>query len=128
MTENSVAADFVARFRDFWSAPTPDRLDMLLRPDVRLVSPLMPPTHTLDEAKEGWAGLLAFIPDLSNQVRRWGPSEDGVFIEFTLSGTVGGSTISWDVVDRFILDDDGQAIERVAYYDPAPLTAALGTS
>ena len=98
---------------------------MLLSPAVVLVSPMMPSTSTIDDARTGWANLLAVIPDLSNEVHRWGASDDGVFIEFTLSGTVGGERISWQVVDRFILGEDGLATERVAYYDPAPVAAAL---
>ncbi len=98
---------------------------MLLSPDVVLVSPMMPATNTIGDAKIGWANLLALIPDLSNEVHRWGASDDGVFIEFTLSGTVGGERISWQVVDRFVLCPDGLATERVSYYDPAPIVTAL---
>lgn len=122
---DSVAADFVRRFQEFWSSPLPERLDMLLSPDVVLASPMMPPTSTIDDARTGWANLFALIPDLSNEVHRWGASDDGVFIEFTLSGTVGGERISWQVVDRFVLGQDGLATERVAYYDPSPVAAAL---
>ena len=122
---DSPAADFVRRFQEFWSSPLPERLDALLSPHVVLVSPMMAPTTTLQGAKAGWANLLTLIPDLSNEVHRWGASEDGVFIEFTLSGTVGSERISWQVIDRFILGEDGLATERVAYYDPAPVAAAL---
>src|SRR5690348_7513298 len=97
-----VGADFVRRFGEFWTSPLPERLDVLLSPDVVLVSPMMPPTTGLADAKTGWANLLAAIPDLSNEVHRWGASDDGVFIEFTLSGTVGGERVSWQVVDRFL--------------------------
>jgi len=98
---------------------------MLLSPDVTLVSPMMPSTNTLDEAKAGWTNLLALIPDLSSEVHRWGASEDGVFIEFRLRGTVGDELVSWEVVDRFVLGADGLAKERVAYFDPSPLAAAF---
>ena len=122
---DSIAADFVRRFREFWTSPKSERLDMLLSPDVVLVSPMMPSTSTLAEAKAGWEGLLAVIPDLSNEVHRWAASDDGVFIEFTLSGTVGSERISWRVVDRFVLGEDGLATERVAYFDPTTVTQAL---
>lgn len=119
------AADFVQRFTDFWSSPLPERLDMLLSPDVVLVSPMMPSTTTLADAKAGWADLLALIPDIRNDVHRWAAHDGAVFIEFTLSGTVGGEQISWPVVDRLVIGEDGLATERVAYFDPTPLVAAL---
>ncbi|MFL6090260.1 MAG: nuclear transport factor 2 family protein [Aeromicrobium sp.] len=122
---DAVAADFVRRFSEFWSSPLPERLHMVLSPNVVLVSPMTQPTTTLEDAKTGWANLLARIPDLANEVHRWGASDDGVFIEFTLSGTVGDERVSWQVVDRFILGADGLATERVAYYDPTPVLAAF---
>ena len=122
------AADFVERFRDFWTSPVPDRLDLVLSPDVILVAPAMPATRGLAEAKDAWAGLLALIPDLSSEVHRWAASEDGVFIEFTLTGTVGGTKLSWPVVDRFVLDESGRASERVGYFDPSPILAAMDDS
>lgn len=80
----SVAADFVGRFQEYWSAPTP--------------------TAT---------------------VHRWGATEDGVLIEFTVDGTAGGRPISWDAVDRFVLDGDGLATERISYFDSVPVALAV---
>lgn len=112
------AADFAARFADFWAAPSPERLDTLLAPQVRLVAPMTPTTDGLDEGKEVFAQLFGLIPDLTGEVHRWGATEDGVLIEFTLSGTAGGGPISWHAVDRFVLGDDGLATERISYFDP----------
>ena len=125
MTTTENAADFVERFRDFWSSPVPERLDIVLSQDVVLAAPAMPTTQGLAEAKLAWAGLLGLIPDLSTEVVRWAASDDGVFIEFTLSGTVAGSEITWPAVDRFVLNEDGLASERVGYFDPSPLLAAM---
>ena len=125
MTTVENAAEFVARFSDFWTSPVPERLGMVLSEDVVLTAPTMPTTTGLAEAKTAWAGVLALIPDLNTEVVRWGASGDGLFIEFTLTGTVGGSTLSWPVVDRFVLNEDGLADERVGYFDPTPLLEAL---
>lgn len=119
------AADFVARFAEFWTAPAPERLDMVLAPNVRLVAPMTPTTRTLDEGRRVFADLLAQIPDLTGQVHRWGATDDGVLIEFTLAGTAGGAPISWDAVDRFVLDDDGLATERISYFDSLPIAATV---
>lgn len=121
----SEPADFVARFAAFWRAPTVDGLDALLAPRVRLVAPLTPRTETLADGKRAFAGLLALVPDLSAEVHRWGPAEGGVLIEFTLSGSTGGAALSWHVVDRIALGEDGLATERVSYFDSLPLMRTL---
>jgi hypothetical protein len=37
---------------------------------------------------------------------------------------LGGSPISWPGVDRFVVDENGLATERVSYFDPLPLMGA----
>ena len=121
----SGAADFARRFAEFWEAPSPERLATVLAPRVRLVAPMTPRTHTLEDGKRVFADLLELVPDLTGEVRRWGATADGVLIEFTLSGTVGGGPLSWHAVDRFVLGEDGLATERVSYFDPAPIALAV---
>jgi len=123
----AAAADFARRFAEYWRAPTPERLSMLLADRVRLVAPMTPLTETLEEGRRAFASLFELIPDLSGEVHRWGATADGVLIEFTLSGTAGGKSISWDAVDRIVLDEKGLATERISYFDSAPIAlAALG--
>jgi ketosteroid isomerase-like protein len=117
----SNAADFVERFRTYWRAPSVAGLETLLAPDVRLVAPMTPTTHTLEEGKRAFAGILALTPDLTGEVHHWGASDDGVLIEFTLSGSVAGTPVSWRAVDHIVLGDDGLARERVSYFDSTPL-------
>lgn len=121
----AAAADFARRFVEFWRDPTPERLDTTLAPRVRLVAPMTPVTETLEEGKRGFAELFELIPDLTGEVHRWGATEDGVLIEFTLSGTAGGGPISWHAVDRFVLGEDGLATERVSYFDSAPIALTV---
>lgn len=117
----SDAADFVARFAEFWRAPAPDRLDVLLAPDVRLVAPLTPPTKTLADGKRAFANLLWLAPDLTAEVHSWGPTPSGVMIDFTLSGSISGVPLRWRAVDRIALREDGLASERVSHFDSLPL-------
>jgi hypothetical protein len=124
----SGAADFVERFAAYWRAPTVPGLDRLLAPDVRLVAPLTRPTEGLAAGKRAFASILALAPDLTAEVHRWGATEDGVLIEFTLSGSVGGTPISWPAVDRIVLRDDGLASERVSRFDSLPLMLTLARS
>jgi hypothetical protein len=88
--DEAAVADFAARFADYWRAPTPERLSLVLADRVRLVAPMTPVTETLAEGKRAFAGLFELIPDLTGEVHRWGATADGILIEFTLSGTAGG--------------------------------------
>jgi ketosteroid isomerase-like protein len=119
------AADFVRRFAEFWQAPATERLDTVLAPDARLSAPMIPTTYGLEAGKRAFADLFELIPDMTAEVHRWGATADGVLIEFTVRGTAGGSPISWESVDRFVLDDDGLATERSTYFDSLPLVATL---
>jgi SnoaL-like domain len=120
------AARFVERFADGWAGPHPDRLLALLDRDVRLVQPLSPPvTGRAAAAREIFGPIFRFLPDLRLSVVRWSAAGDVVFIEWTASATLGTGTLGWSGVDRFLLGADGSALERVAWFDPAPLVAAI---
>jgi ketosteroid isomerase-like protein len=118
---DAAAADFARRFAEYWQAPKLEALDTVLAGRVRMVAPMTPVTHTLEEGRRVFAELFELIDDLTAEVHRWGATADGVLIEFTLSGMAGGKPISWDVVDRFVLGEDGLATERVTYFDSAPI-------
>ena len=117
----SDAAEFVERFRAYWRSPSIEGLEELLAPDVRLVAPMTPTTHTLEQGQRAFATVLALTPDLTAEVHRWGATEDGVLIEFTLSGSAAGVPVSWRAVDHIVLREDGLASERVSYFDATPL-------
>jgi SnoaL-like protein len=121
----AMASDFARRFGEYWSAPTPEGLETVLAERVRLVAPMTPITHSLADGKRAFAQLLDLIPDLTAEVHRWGATQDGVLIEFTLSGSAGGGPITWDAVDRFVIGEDGLASERVSYFDSAPIALTV---
>jgi ketosteroid isomerase-like protein len=121
-----MSAEFVERFKRFWAAPDPSALGELLHDDAHLVQPLMPGAHSRAAYAETMRRLLAVMPDLHGRTRRWGETEDGVLIEHTLAGTLGGKQLSWDLTDRITLRD-GRVVERIAYFDPLPLLLAVIT-
>jgi len=123
--DQDVAADFVRRFAEFWRAPTPERLDTVLASDARLSAPMVPTTYGLEAGRQVFADLFELIPDLTAEVHRWGATEDGVLIEFTVRGNAGGGPVSWESVDRFVLDANGLATERFTYFDSLPLVLTL---
>jgi ketosteroid isomerase-like protein len=122
---DAAAADFVRRFEDFWSAPTPGRLDLVLAPDARLSAPLVPTTQGIQAGRRSFADLFELIGDMSVEVHRWGATVDGVLIEFTVRGIAAGSPVSWESVDRFVLNEDGLASERFTYFDSLPLVFSV---
>lgn len=103
----------------------PERLDTVLAPDARLSAPMVPTTSGLEAGKRAFADLFELIPGMTAEVHRWGATADGVLIEFTVRGTAGGAPISWQAVDRFVLNKDGRATERFTYFDSLPLVATL---
>jgi hypothetical protein len=119
------AADFVRRFAEFWQAPVTERLDTVLASDARLSAPMVPTTCGLEAGKRAFADLFELIPDMTAEVHRWGATSDGVLIEFTVRGTAGGAPISWQSVDRFVLNKEGLASERFTYFDSLPLVLTL---
>ncbi len=119
------AADFVRRFERFWSTRSLELLDDLFVADARMEAPMTPTTRTLAEGKRAFAAIFELIPDLGTEVHAWGPTEDGVLIDFTASGTAAGTPVSWRAVDRFVVGEDGLATERVSFFDPLPLVLAL---
>jgi hypothetical protein len=119
------AADFVRRFAEFWRAPVVERLDTVLAPEARLSAPMVPTTVGLEAGKRVFADLFELIPDMKAEVHRWGATADGVLIEFTVRGTAGGAPVSWQSVDRFVVNEEGLATERFTYFDSLPLVLTL---
>jgi hypothetical protein len=130
-TTTTATAEFVEFFRELWAigATDPHRFFALLEtrmaPDTRLIQPLARTVRGPDGARELFMPVFDVIPDMRSEVHRWGPTEDGVLIEHTLSGTLAGKSVRWTAVDRFILGDDGRFLERRAYFDPLRLLVAM---
>lgn len=121
----SAATDFVERFGAWWADPSPATLGSLLAPEAVLTQPVLPRTVGLAAAQRSFERLLSALPDLTGTVHRWAGDDEALFVEFTLSGTLGGRPIAWENVDRFILRRDGLAIERLNHHDSLSLVAAM---
>jgi hypothetical protein len=125
--DETMAADFARRFAEYWRAPTPEGLGTVLAEQVRLVAPMTPVTETLADGRRAFADLFELISGMTAEVHRWGATEDGVLVEFTISGSAGGRPIEWTAVDRFVLGEDGLATERVSYFDSLPIALAAAS-
>ena len=95
-----------------------------MHPDTALIQPIAPPARGPGALRELFGPLFKAIPDLTGTLRRWGQTDDGVFIELTLRGHLGSRPVEWTVVDRIILEE-GKIRERRSYFDPAPLLKAV---
>jgi limonene-1,2-epoxide hydrolase len=132
VTEEEARA-WVEAFTEGWRAPAgaegfAAHMEPFLDPDIRLVQPMLPTVNGLAEWRDGFLRpTFTMLPGLRGEVHRWASSGDAVYIDFTLIATIGRRPVSWHVVDRFILRE-GRPIERVSYFDPAPLVRAVATS
>jgi hypothetical protein len=115
----------VEQFAEAWRAPELDFHESLWAPDIALIQPLMGELHGKAECRAGFGRLFELVPDIHGVVHRWATDGEAIFIEFTLSGTFGGKELSWSAVDRFFLDEDGLIVERISYFDSAPLALKM---
>lgn len=111
---------FAQAFTEFWKAPTVEGMGELLDPEVMLIQPLSRRMRGRDAALAEFAKIFAWLPDLHAVVDRWSGTSEALFIEFRLRAHVGSELVEWPVLDRFVLRD-GRALERVSYFDSAPL-------
>jgi len=92
-----------------------------LTDDVVLIQPLSYPMEGLAAAQEEFGRLFAWIPDLRGETTHWSGDGDTLFIEHTLTGTLGRNTqLQWPMVDRMVLAGD-KASKRIVYFDTGPL-------
>jgi hypothetical protein len=123
------AATFVEQFAAGWRAGGPadrfvDHFAPLSHPDLLLLQPMSPPLRGRDGLRRLVEPLFDAMPDLRGEVLRWGSTDDGLIIELTLRGTLGGRPLEWTVADRVILRD-GLMIERRSYFDPLLLLPTM---
>lgn len=117
--------DWVAAFQERWADARNnlDRFMDILSPHVRLASPGFKTTIGRADGYEAFRRTFEAMPDIRGHVTRWAAAGDVLFVEMTFTATVGGRTVSWDDVDRFVFRD-GVAVERVAYFDPTKVRLA----
>jgi hypothetical protein len=129
-TTETSAQEFVDFFADGWKLGARDaeaffrHFGPRMHPNTVLIQPIAPPARGPGALQQLFVPLFQAIPDLVGELKRWGETADGVFIELTLRGRLGGRPVEWTVVDRIILEDS-LIRERRSYFDPAPLLKAL---
>jgi SnoaL-like protein len=123
-------AEFVEFFAEGWKLGARDAEGFFrhfgprMHPDTVLIQPIASPARGPGALQALFEPLFQAIPDLVGELKRWGETDDGVFIELTLRGHLGRRPVEWTVVDRIILED-GLIRERRSYFDPSPLLKAV---
>jgi ketosteroid isomerase-like protein len=129
-TTQTSAAEFVEFFAEGWKFGARDadgffrHFGPRMHTDSVLIQPIAPTVRGPQALQELFGPLFKAVPDLHGELKRWGETVDGVFIELTLRGHLGGRPVEWTVVDRIILED-GLIRQRRSYFDPAPLLKAV---
>jgi ketosteroid isomerase-like protein len=124
------AKEFVEFFEAGWKLGAPDADGFFrhfaprMHPNTALIQPIARTARGPRALHDLFAPLFKAIPDLLGDLKRWGETTDGVIIELTLRGHLGGRPVEWTVVDRIILED-GLIRERRSFFDPAPLLKAV---
>ena len=88
-----------------------------VRTDVVLNQPFARPARGHAGFRRIFEVLFTAMPDLRADISRWGPTPDGVLIEFVAHGTLGGRAVSMPTIDRFSLVD-GCVAQRDSYLNP----------
>ncbi len=122
---------YVARWREAWShgavEPCLSEHATTIRDERTLyVQPLFDAVVGEQGMRQMFEGVFALIPDLNAQLDHWSVGEGFAFIEFTLTGTLGGKPIQWRGVDRMELEGE-KLVMRETYYDPLPVLVAMLT-
>ncbi len=86
------ATEFVEFFAAGWELGARDAEGFFrhfgprMHPDTALIQPIAPDARGRGALRELFGPLFKAIPDLTGTLRRWGQTDDGVFIELTLRG------------------------------------------
>lgn len=122
---NQAAERYVDIFSKCWKLKDPqlflDQFCDSMSKDIRLEQPLIPTSIGHQAFRQEFYRLRTFIPDINGNVTSWSWNSMYLYIELTLSGTLGGRNVAWNLVDRLKLDKDNKCSERISYFDPLPL-------
>lgn len=116
---------FVARWRAFWAAPTPDGVGELTHPDISM---RFPGADGEARGVETWrtrvAETLERFPDLVLEPTGFARTDGGyAFISWRATATIDGEKRHWEGIDRMAFTA-GRVSESLVVFDRAPLLGA----
>lgn len=116
--------DWVRRFEAAWASREPRAMAALWHDDGRLRHPALDVEIDGATVPTNNDFTKARIPDLQWRLRHWAANGDVVFMEWTCTGTVNGTLMEWEGVDRVVMRGDRIA-EEVVCFDTYPLRRAI---
>jgi hypothetical protein len=118
------AERFMQRYMEVWPSFDADRLDAAIDPEATIHhSGMESPIRGVDEPDYVRA-IKTLMPDISLEVANWAASDDVVFIEYEMSGTLAGRSLSWTGIGRFKLRGE-RAIDAIGRWDNLELLAQI---
>lgn len=118
------AERFIEHYMEVWPSFDADRLDVAIDPEATVHHPGMEgPIRGTDEP-DYLRAIKTLMPDISLKVVNWAASDDVVFVEYEISGTLAGQSLNWTGIGRFKLRGD-RAIDAIGRWDNLELLAQI---
>ena len=123
MTDDDVQA-WVELYASTWASREPGAKARVWHEDGRLHHPVLDMDIDGATVPRFDDNTKALIPDLDWRVQRWAAHGDVVFLEWSWTGTVNGTRVALEGVDRMVVRD-GRIVEEAVYFDSVPLRQAV---
>jgi hypothetical protein len=121
------AERFMQRYLEVWPSFDADRLDEAIDPEAAIHHSGMASPIRGSEEPDYVRAITALMPDISLEVANWAANGDVVFIEYEMSGTLAGRSLSWTGIGRFKLRGE-RAIDAIGRWDNLELLAQIDPS
>lgn len=119
------AERFMQRYMEVWPSLDADRLDVAIDPGATIHHPGMESSIRGTDEPDYVRGIKTLMPDVSLEVANWAANDDNVvFVEYEISGTLAGRSLSWTGIGRFKLRGE-RAIDAIGRWDNLELLAQI---
>ena len=106
---------FIQAYLDNWRRTPPD-LRQVFHPEGRLLPPGRTEPLDVSGAQRLVEGTRAAIPDVALRIINWAERDGQMFIEWEMTGTVGGKPVRWSGINRNTLRG-AKSVDAVSYWD-----------
>jgi hypothetical protein len=121
---------FMQHYLEVWPSFDADRLEVAIDPEATIHHSGMEMPIRGEEEPDYVRAIKALMPDIGLEVANWAANGDVVFIEYEMSGTLAGISLSWTGIGRFKLRGEKAIgrwdnLELLARIDPAVSATAF---
>lgn len=118
------AERFMQHYMEVWPSFDADRLDLAIDPEATIHhSGMATPIRGADEP-DYVRGIKSLMPDIGLEVASWAANGDVVFVEYRMSATLAGRSLSWTGIGRFRLRGE-RAVDAIGRWDNLELLAQI---